>query len=639
MERNRGGRPRHPDVLTPAEWRVLEALREGGTNAEIGARLGISADAVKYHVSNMLGKLELRDRRALAAWRPEERRGRLPAWFAVPAALTYVARPLVWVGLGTAAAVGVTVTVVAAVVAVAVVLVVVPGNGDPSTVALPPVATPEAASTPAAVATVEHSATPTATPTSTVTPTATPDASATPRATTAPSPTPTVSPTPEPGPAATTSPSPTPTATPQLEAAPTGQLADLIQPAPAAFEQRTFVSGERIDWSEGIFLMDPETGQIQGYRLADWEERADVRGFSAARQFLPSYAVYGSRNRWITTRGSGPNVLLDRARDAVWRLPDHLELITASQDRLLLRDTRYLDGDDVLADTEFNEIGTLKRTLEPQFSPDGRHLLLAGEGTVSVFDLEAWTETVLYQSAAHPDWGMPARVTQTLSRAGEEILVHIVYEESAGGGWQRAPREWRRFNWDAETLSTLVSPIAVDPDTATAYSYAPDGRHVVRQEEGYDIGFYEAGEAWPSVVVADAATGEPLFRVRSASLQFRGDSADWLATGDGLVLRTAPTTCGQTGPVLLRIRPEPEIERLPDPPTGCPGWPFREGTIIAPAEGGRYFAEAQAGTGGGEPSRPTTPTMTAGISLCYVTVASTVATTTFCRLGGLSGRN
>ena len=58
MERNRGGRPRHPDILTPAEWRVLDALREGGTNAEIAARLGISPDAVKYHISNMLGKLE-----------------------------------------------------------------------------------------------------------------------------------------------------------------------------------------------------------------------------------------------------------------------------------------------------------------------------------------------------------------------------------------------------------------------------------------------------------------------------------------------------------------------------------------------------------------------------------------------------
>ena len=79
MERNPRGRPRHPDVLTPAEWRVLEELREGGTNAEIASRLGISGDAVKYHISNMLGKLELRDRRALAAWRPERRRGPLRA--------------------------------------------------------------------------------------------------------------------------------------------------------------------------------------------------------------------------------------------------------------------------------------------------------------------------------------------------------------------------------------------------------------------------------------------------------------------------------------------------------------------------------------------------------------------------------
>ena len=67
MERNRGGRPRHPGILTPAERRVLDALREGGTNAEIAARLGISADGVKYHVSNMLGKLGLENRQQLAA--------------------------------------------------------------------------------------------------------------------------------------------------------------------------------------------------------------------------------------------------------------------------------------------------------------------------------------------------------------------------------------------------------------------------------------------------------------------------------------------------------------------------------------------------------------------------------------------
>ena len=113
MERNRGGRPRHPDVLTPAEWRVLEALREGGTNAEIAARLGVSTNTVRYHVSNMLAKLELRDRRALAAWRPEGHRGRLGALFALPAAVWSVGRPLAWVGVGAAVLAGVVVVAVA----------------------------------------------------------------------------------------------------------------------------------------------------------------------------------------------------------------------------------------------------------------------------------------------------------------------------------------------------------------------------------------------------------------------------------------------------------------------------------------------------------------------------------------------
>ena len=190
MERNRGGRPRHPDVLTPAEWRVLDALREGGTNAEIAARLGISPDAVKYHISNMLGKLGLQGRHELAAWRPAAERRRLGAVFAVPAALAYVVRPLVWVGLGTAAAASVAVGVVAAVAVVAVVLVGVPGSGEPSVVARLPVATPEATSTPPPTPTDAPSPAATPTPTPSATPSATPQPtlSATPSATPTPEP-------------------------------------------------------------------------------------------------------------------------------------------------------------------------------------------------------------------------------------------------------------------------------------------------------------------------------------------------------------------------------------------------------------------------------------------------------------------
>ena len=62
------GRPRHEDVLTPAEWQVLFFMRKGLTNRLIAARHGTSSDEVKYHVSNMLGKLALASRWELASW-------------------------------------------------------------------------------------------------------------------------------------------------------------------------------------------------------------------------------------------------------------------------------------------------------------------------------------------------------------------------------------------------------------------------------------------------------------------------------------------------------------------------------------------------------------------------------------------
>ena len=62
------GRPPHADLLTPAEWRVVEAVRHGMSNREIAGRRGISVDAVKFHVANVLEKLGLPDRRALRHW-------------------------------------------------------------------------------------------------------------------------------------------------------------------------------------------------------------------------------------------------------------------------------------------------------------------------------------------------------------------------------------------------------------------------------------------------------------------------------------------------------------------------------------------------------------------------------------------
>lgn len=55
--RRHRGRPPHPDVLTPAEWQVLDWVRHGLRRAEIARRRGTSLDAVKYHLANISGKL------------------------------------------------------------------------------------------------------------------------------------------------------------------------------------------------------------------------------------------------------------------------------------------------------------------------------------------------------------------------------------------------------------------------------------------------------------------------------------------------------------------------------------------------------------------------------------------------------
>jgi len=59
---NRRGRPPHPDILTPAEWEVLDMLRHGGTNRQIARRRRTSLDATKFHIANLLVKLDLPDR-------------------------------------------------------------------------------------------------------------------------------------------------------------------------------------------------------------------------------------------------------------------------------------------------------------------------------------------------------------------------------------------------------------------------------------------------------------------------------------------------------------------------------------------------------------------------------------------------
>ena len=67
--RGRGGRQR-PQVgwasLTPTEAEVVRLVARGHTNAEIGARLFISVNTVKYHLTHVYAKVAVEGRTELA---------------------------------------------------------------------------------------------------------------------------------------------------------------------------------------------------------------------------------------------------------------------------------------------------------------------------------------------------------------------------------------------------------------------------------------------------------------------------------------------------------------------------------------------------------------------------------------------
>jgi DNA-binding NarL/FixJ family response regulator len=59
------------EELTPREREVLRLLSTGASNREIGEQLFISEGTVKNHISNILSRLNLRDRTQAAIWAKE----------------------------------------------------------------------------------------------------------------------------------------------------------------------------------------------------------------------------------------------------------------------------------------------------------------------------------------------------------------------------------------------------------------------------------------------------------------------------------------------------------------------------------------------------------------------------------------
>ena len=574
MERNRRGRPRHPDVLTPAEWRVLDALRDGGTNADIAARLGLSADTVKYHISNMLAKLELRDRRALASWRPEERRGRLGALLTVPAVVWSVARPIAWVGAGTAAVAGVVVGVVAVVALVAVVLVTAGRDADPPLAVAPP-PTPESTSTPAPTPTVQPTPMPSPTP-------AVPPATAT--ATPSPSPTPSATP-----PAPTSTPSPTPTPDPTSTPSPTVTLLPVIAPLPtreelgivevdvtealdaAGLTHVRYEAGEEVPWDPGLFLLDVATGAVEG-----WTCRRDQLHGCSVLHISPS-------NRYL----SFMSYVHDRETDRMYAdvhvvpsSPHYLipEIIGWSADvgeRLLVRGgTGY-----TVLDSQLQPAAQRLTMPAPSPAQHGRYVAAIEDDELRIADLGNESDragTSLIERALPDDVPPTGHHKLDVGRGGAFLILPGDADST----------RIIRYDWEGNLGSDVVIP---------RLSYS-SGSPLLSPRGGLVAGLtFKAatGDAYDeprytAVSIFNLATGEEVSRILGAGRSF-WHGIQWLGDDTGVLVSTV------LGEKIATL----DGEWAPSPGRPAPGDPsvhFEWGTAVRDRQG-NVLASVEIGAG------------------------------------------
>ena len=364
-----------------------------------------------------------------------------------------------------------------------------------------------------------------------------------------------------------------------------------IEPAPGAFERRTFATGERIHWPHGIFVLDPETGETEGYRrsVLAYEVGPPVRWLRY--HLLP--------DGWIRVGAEiGTErfqLLLHRATAQSWRWPsDRLSLVATSGEYLLFEERgrsspaqvgrigRFTITNRAMEAVGHFSIGVDGHGATAVFSPDGQTIALDGGGdTVYLVPVATAQPTVLFKAEATDD---QVGVWLDWLHEGPHIRI-FVYYETAGGDRRR---EQQNFNWGGAPL-----PGAPLPGEACPGRISPDGRYAAWLVGGYVVqdhhGTVPRADPWPSLVIADAATCTPLFRVRSARTHGLGWRADWLSNSAGFVIGD------HDGYQIVRIHPTPHLVRLPGRGArlanlggGGIGGEL-EGPEPAPTGDGRYF--------------------------------------------------
>ncbi len=368
-------------------------------------------------------------------------------------------------------------------------------------------------------------------------------------------------------------PSTEPTATPESRTeAPTpipGAVTLPIEPAPGAVTKVTYAPGEEIEGVRpdptgtgppdgAVFFMNTETGEIEGW-------------YVAAGDFDSSFCGVRGNDRFVTcSSGSGERraaYLVDRESGEVYQWnPDEIRLLATWPNRVLFEELetgeigaeptgRFTLVDDALGTVSSFELppqrseGQFFGGRAPHLSPDGERLAIHVDRTVHLIDLTAGSSRAIAEAPeVHQNQRLDS-VSLRSTQGTDEIIVIARYSSPAekpgtlGPPPGVVPRALlRRYSWDGE----LLSEYSVD---GKSVHLSPDGKLIAWENslhwDSVPVGGIGSALDWPTIVVADAASGEPRFRVRGGAFcygdVFFADEAlgrRWLADSSAVFFAT-----------------------------------------------------------------------------------------------------
>ena len=298
--------------------------------------------------------------------------------------------------------------------------------------------------------------------------------------------------------------------------------------------------------------------------LDDWTGRAEGH-----RSYLDATYNTGLGGHWVVAEAEGTTHLLNRETGQAWRWRSDLKVVAFSPGRLLVAEP-YASGTGeqfYVVDARMEEQARFVIDVEDGWWPSRPPGVIAPDGRAVAFVRRSDSGDRVY--VIDVETGQPTRIVQPVPPEGYLGSVHQLRPLSDNVRLSVVASYHR-----PDVLSRIIEESwIVTWEGAGSEPYcegrlSPDGRYTAWME-GRPVGakyLFQVGpeEPVPSVVIADAATCEPILRVRYAVLLDSGWEGQWLANSEGLVIRV------EDGFAIVRLHTTPALVLLPRPPTAPP---------------------------------------------------------------------